>query len=204
MARALITYPHSKDSMRSDFSRARVPARPAPLSRPWGSVLLPGREGAFWVLVALAVPRLLGAIFTVGLRRFLGPGVSGTFDLAAVPYRFLNNFRNFGTGPALVYEQTVDRAAANTAWTLNMVTAIIATGVAQLLAHPVAVYYGHPSIEGIFRVLSIGYVFASITSTHYFLLLRDMDFRMRSVPAMGQVVVAGAVAILFAIWGFGV
>jgi PST family polysaccharide transporter len=152
----------------------------------------------------MATPKMFGPIVTIGLRRFLGPGVSGTFDLAYTPYNLLNNFRNFGTGPALVYEKSVSRATANTAWTLNMLFAILITGVAQLLAHPIAVYYGHPQIEGVFRALSIAYVFASISAVHSFLLMRDLDFRTRAIPAIGQVIVAGDVAVLFAAWGFGV
>jgi O-antigen/teichoic acid export membrane protein len=166
--------------------------------------LLPGREGAFWVLFAIATPKLFGPIATIGLRRFLGPGAAGLFDLASVPYKFLDNFRNFGTGPALIYERTVSRSVANTAWTLNMIFAVVVTAVAQLLAAPIAGYYGHPEIEGIFRVLSVAYVFASISSVHSFLLLRDFDYRARSVPALGQVIVAGDIAVVFAIWGFGV
>ncbi|MGH2449026.1 MAG: oligosaccharide flippase family protein [Chloroflexota bacterium] len=186
-------------------------AAPVPVQRPGIRQLpsallskLPNTKGAFWVLVALVVPKLFGPVFTIGLRRYLGPGASGAYALAVVPYKFLDNFRNFGTGPALVYEKTVSRAAANTAWTLNMIMAVVITGAAQLLAHPIAVYYGHPEIEGIFRVLSIAYVFASVTSVHYYLLLRDMDFRARSIPPVGQVIAAGDIAVLFAIWGFGV
>lgn len=165
---------------------------------------LPRREGAFWVLFALAVPKILGPIFTIGLRRFLGPGNAGIFDLAATPYKFLDNFRNFGTGPALVYEQTVSRATANTAWTLNMIFAVMVTLIAQILAGPITTYYHHPEVEGVFRILSIAYVFASIGSVHFYLLLRDLDFRARSIPPLGQVIAAGDIAILFAVWGFGV
>jgi O-antigen/teichoic acid export membrane protein len=165
---------------------------------------LPSREGAFWVFFALIAPRFIGPIVTIGLRRFLGPGAAGLYDEAATPYNFLNNFRNFGTGPALVYEKTVSRTVANTAWSLNMIFAVAVTLIAQIIAHPVAVYYGHPELEPVFRVLSIAYVFASLTSVHSFLLLRDFDYRARSVPAVGQVIVAGDVAVLFAAWGFGV
>jgi PST family polysaccharide transporter len=176
----------------------RLPTLPGRLLR-----LLPGREGAFWVLFAIGAPKFLGPIFTIGLRRFLGPGASGLYDLAATPYKFLDNFRNFGTGPALVYERTVSRTVANTAWTLNMFFAVVVTLVAQLLAAPIAAYYGHPEIEGIFRILSIAYVFLSVVSVHSFLLLRDMDFRARSIPPIGQVIAAGDIAVVFAIWGFG-
>lgn len=165
--------------------------------------LLPARQGAFWVLFAVATPKVLGPIFTILLRRFLGPGAAGIFDLASTPYKFLDNFRNFGTGPALVYEKQVSRTVANTAWTLNMVFAIVVTLVAQLLAGPIAGYYKHPEVEGVFRLLSIAYVFASMTSVHFYLLLRDMDFRARSIPPLGQVIAAGTVACMFAIWGFG-
>ncbi len=155
---------------------------------------LPGQEGAFWVLFALATPKLFGPIFTIGLRRFLGPGVAGVFDLATAPYKLLDNFRNFGTGPALVYEREVSKSAANTAWTLNMLFAVIVTLAAQLLAKPIADFYGHPEIEGVFRLLSIAYVFASIGSVHFYLLLRDLDFRARSIPPLGQVIAAGDIA----------
>jgi O-antigen/teichoic acid export membrane protein len=165
--------------------------------------MLPGREGAFWVLFALATPKVLGPIFTIGLRRFLGPGVAGTYDLATVPYKFLDNFRNFGTGPALVFERTVSRQVANTAWTLNMIFAVIVTGAAQLFAPLIAAWYGHPEIATVFRILSIAYVFASVASVHSFLLLRDLDFRARSIPPLGQVIAAGDIAVLFAVWGFG-
>jgi PST family polysaccharide transporter len=173
-----------------------------PFQRLWR--VLPDRGGAFWVLFALATPKMFGPIVTIGLRRFLGPAASGTFDLAYLPYNLLNNFRNFGTGPALVYEKSVNRAAANTAWTLNMLFAVVVTAIAQLLAHPLALYYGHPEIEPVFRVLSIAYVFASVSAVHSFLLMRDLDFRTRALPALGQVIVAGDVAVLFAAWGFGV
>jgi O-antigen/teichoic acid export membrane protein len=166
--------------------------------------MLPDKAGAFWVLFAMATPKIFGPVFTIGLRRFLGPGASGTFDLAYTPYQFLNNFRNFGTGPALVYERSVSKAAANTAWTLNMIFAVVVTAIAQILARPVALYYGHPQIEGVFRVLSIAYVFASVGSVHFYLLMRDLDFRARSIPAIGQVIAAGDIAVLFAVWGFGV
>jgi O-antigen/teichoic acid export membrane protein len=165
---------------------------------------LPQREGAFWVLFALATPKLLGPIFTIGLRRFLGPGAAGIYDLSVVPYKFLDNFRNFGTGPALVFERTVSRSVANTAWTLNMIFAVIVTAVLEALAPAIASYYHHPEITGVLRVLAIAYIFASVASVHSYLLLRDLDFRARSIPPLGQVIAAGDLAVVFAIWGFGV
>lgn len=182
-----------------------VGLKPRMLALP-GRILqaLPQREGAFWVLFALATPKVLGPIFTIGLRRFLGPGAAGIFDLSTVPYKFLDNFRNFGTGPALVFERTVSRSVANTAWTMNMIFAVIVTAVLEATAPLWASYYGHPEITGVLRVLAIAYVFASVASVHSFLLLRDLDFRARSIPPLGQVIAAGDLAVVFAIWGFGV
>jgi O-antigen/teichoic acid export membrane protein len=165
---------------------------------------LPQRQGAFWVLFALVMPKLLGPIATIGLRRFLGPGAAGLFDISSVPYKFLDNFRNFGTGPALVYERKVSKNIADTAWTLNMIMAIVVGLILEIIAHPAALFYNRPEVEGVMRVLAIAYIFASLTSVHFYLLLRDMDFRARSIPPVGQVIVAGDVAVVFAIWGFGV
>jgi O-antigen/teichoic acid export membrane protein len=150
------------------------------------------------------VPKLFGPIFTIGLRRFLGPGAAGLFDISSVPYKFLDNFRNFGTGPALVYERRVSKRTADTAWTLNMLLAVVVGIVLEAIAHPMALYYNRPEVEGVLRVLAIAYIFASLTSVHFYLLLRDMDFRARAIPPIGQVIVAGDIAVVFAIWGFGV
>jgi O-antigen/teichoic acid export membrane protein len=168
------------------------------------TTLLPQREGGFWVLLALAMPRVAGAFFTIALRRFIGPRGAGLFDTAMVPYRFLDSVRSYGVGPALIYEREIDRGTADTAWTVNMLFALGVTAIAQLLAHPVALYYRRPEVEPILRVLSIAYVFASAGSVHFFLLLRRRDFQARSMPAIGQVLAAGIIALLFAFWGFGV
>jgi PST family polysaccharide transporter len=165
---------------------------------------MPTRTGAFWVVVAMGVPRLIGAAITVALRRHLGPAASGIFDLAYSPYRLLDTFRSFGTGPALVFANDVTPALADTAWTLNMIAAVIVALLLQIIAAPVAQYFGHAAIEQVVRLLSIAYIFASLASVHFFLLLRDLNFRGRAVPPVGQVLVAGVVAILFAVWGFGV
>jgi O-antigen/teichoic acid export membrane protein len=165
---------------------------------------LPAKQGAFWILFATLVPKLFGPIFTIGLRRFLGPGAAGLFDISSVPYKFLDNFRNFGTGPALVYERKVSKRTADTAWTLNMILAVVVGLVLELIAHPWAQFDHRPEVEGVIRVLAIAYIFASLTSVHFYLLLRDMDFRARAIPPVGQVIVAGDIAVIFAIWGFGV
>ncbi len=164
----------------------------------------PAAQGVVWVVVALGIPRLIGAIITVALRRYLGPAASGIFDLAFTPYKLLDTFRSFGTGPALVFERELTPVIADTAWTLNMIAAVVIALLLQLIAAPAAEYFRHPAIEGVVRVLSIAYIFASLASVHYFLLLRDLNFRARAVPPVGQVSVAGMVAVLFAVWGFGV
>lgn len=187
-----------------------VTPQPAEMDRTVGTDVspalarLPARAGAVWVVAALAVPRLLGAVITVVLRRHLGPAASGLFDLAFTPYKLLDTFRSFGTGPALVFEKDMTSALADTAWTLNMIAAVAIALLLQLLAAPAAHYYGHPAIEQIVRVLSIAYIFASVASVHYFLLLRDLNFRARAIPPLGQVLAAGVLAVLFALWGFGV
>lgn len=165
---------------------------------------VPRTRGAIWVVIAMGIPRLIGAAVTVVLRRHLGPAASGIFDLAFTPYKLLDTFRSFGTGPALVFESDVTAELADTAWTLNMIAAVVVAGLLQLIAAPAAQYFGHPAIEPVVRVLSIAYIFASMASVHFFLLLRDMNFRARAIPPIGQVIAAGVVALLFAAWGFGV
>src|SRR5579884_1773501 len=87
-------------------------------ARPAGGIrfglAFPSPQGAFWVALSLGGPRVAGAVATIVLRRLLGPGVAGLFDLAATPYNFLDGLRTVGTGPALVYEQHIDAETMDT------------------------------------------------------------------------------------------
>jgi O-antigen/teichoic acid export membrane protein len=161
------------------------------------------REGLAWFVANLAFVRVGGIVVTLLLRRLLGPGVSGLFDLAVTPYRFFDSVRNFGVGPVLVYDRGLSRGSADTAWTFNLLLAIALTIVAEATAGPIAHYYGHPGIERLIRILAITYVLTSLASVHGYLLLRRLDFRARSIPGVGQVVIAGVIAVVAAVWTTG-
>lgn len=161
------------------------------------------REGLVWLAANLAIVRLGGLIVTLLLRRLLGPGVSGVFDLASTPYRLFDSFRNFGVGPVLVVGRGLSRAEADTAWTFNMALAVVLAIGINLLAHPIAVFYRHPGIEGLLRVLSLAYILAAACSVHGFLLLRRLDLRARTIPAVGATVIAGAASVMLALWSDG-
>jgi PST family polysaccharide transporter len=161
------------------------------------------REGLIWLLANLTIVRVGGTIITLILRRLLGPGISGLFDLALTPYRFFDSVRNFGVGPVLVYERDLDRASADTGWTFNMLLAFALLVVANLLAYPIAQYYHHAGIERLIRLLSIAYVVSAAGSVHGFLLLRRLDLRSRSIPGVGQILIAGSAAGVAATWSTG-
>lgn len=161
------------------------------------------REGLVWLLANLTVVRLGGTIITLILRRLLGPGISGIFDLALTPYRFFDSVRNFGVGPVLVYERDLDRASADVGWTFNMLLAFALLVLANLLAYPIAQYYHHAGIERLIRLLSLAYVITAAGSVHGFLLLRRLDLRSRSIPGVGQILIAGSVAGVAATWSTG-
>lgn len=161
------------------------------------------REGLAWLVANLTVVRVGGTITTILLRRLLGPATSGVFDLAVTPYRFFDSLRNFGVGPVLIYEPRLTRTAADTAWTFNVAFAFLLALVANIFASLIAVYFGHPGVERLLRILSIGYVLAAAGSVHGFLLLRELDLRARSIPSVGQIMIGCTAAIIAAVWTTG-
>lgn len=161
------------------------------------------REGLLWLLANLTIVRVAGTFVTLVLRRLLGPGVSGLFDLALTPYRFFDSVRNFGVGPVLVYERDLNHTDADVGWTFNLLLAVVLLVVANLLAYPIAQYYHHAGIERLIRLLSLAYVVSAAASVHGFLLLRRLDLRSRSIPGIGQILIAGTVSVVAATWSTG-
>jgi O-antigen/teichoic acid export membrane protein len=166
-----------------------------------------GRTAAravMWNYTSFASGKLLVLITTAVLARLLSPQQFGIVAFATVAVNWLGVLKDLGLGGAVIQRRDDTEEAAQTAYILNLgVSALLTVGTA-LAAPAVASFFREPLVVPILRVLSFTFLIQALGAIHVVLLRRNLDFRRKLVPDVGQAMVKGIASIAFAVAGFGV
>lgn len=161
-------------------------------------------QGVVWNYAAFGLAKALQFITTAILARLLTPAEFGIVALANIAIDFMAIFKEMGLGAALIQRRDSIEEASDTVFTLNLILGVVLTSVTFLLAGPVAAFFNEPQVVPVLRVLSLFFLFNSLSATHIALLKRELDFRKKMVPDVGRAVFKGIVAISLALGGAGV
>lgn len=156
-----------------------------------------------WSYASWSASRILSLAVTAVLARLLVPEDFGLVGFATVVVVSLTVVQDLGFGSALIQRRDRIEEAADTAFTVGMLTGtVLALGTA-LGAPAVAAWFDAPAVTSMLRVLGLSFVIAAAGHTHVTLLRRSLSFRRRAVPEVGGTVVRGVVAVGAALAGAG-
>lgn len=161
-------------------------------------------SGVAWSYGAFASSRLLTLITTAILARVLTPEDFGVVGFATVAITYLAVAQDLGLGGALIYERERPQSAANLVFTWNLILGAALFIVAFSTAPFVADFFDTPEVTSLMRVLSLTFVIAPLGSVHLILLQRDLDFRRKMAPDVGNSLIKAVVSIALAFAGLGV
>ncbi len=159
-------------------------------------------------LVWLGGMKYVGQIYswaiTILVIRILNPGDYGLMSMASVCINFLVMISELGLGAAIVQKKEIDKD------TLSQVLGFI------LLSHGVlfcCLFFGSPLIADFFseprltlilQVLSINFISLALYVIPRSVLMREMEFKKRSVVDLIGTVVSVTITLGMAIYGYGV
>jgi O-antigen/teichoic acid export membrane protein len=164
------------------------------------------KRGVFWVAVSTLIARMLSYVAYFILARMLAPADFGLVAGAYLAIDALLLFQEAGLGSALIYRKEDVEEAANTAFYLIVITAVLAYGVAYA-ASPWVSYIAQqpdPRICPILRVLALTLVISSFGRVPMVLLAKQLDFRRRLLPSVMPSLVYAILAPLLALAGLEV
>jgi O-antigen/teichoic acid export membrane protein len=162
-------------------------------------------RGMFWAYTSYAGLRLSTLVSTAILARLLTPKDFGVVAVATTVMVFLEMLQGLGVGQALVIAKDADLdEEANTAFTVSVGIGIVLVVLAAVLGGAAASFFHEPQLSSILPVLGTTFLILSLSSTHYALAMRDIDFRSRTIAEIGEAVVRGGVGIGLALAGAGV
>jgi PST family polysaccharide transporter len=142
-------------------------------------------------------------IFAV-LSRLLDPVHFGLVALASVFVELVSIVVERGMGQALIQKPQLDSVTVDTAFWLSAGSGLILTAALALLAPVIGAMTNEPGVTGVLRWLSIGFLFASISSVPTALLQRSFAFGVLARRRLIAATVAGVIGVVVAVRGGGV
>lgn len=157
-----------------------------------------------WNYLSFASGKALVLVTMAVLARLLTPEQFGIVGFATLVTAYLSVLKDLGLGAAVIQRRDDVEDAAQTVFVLNLAIGAVLTAITVLAAPLVADFFREPMVTPLLRVLGLTFILESLGSMHVVLLKRNLDFRRKLVPDVGQALVKGIVAISLAATGFGV
>lgn len=160
-------------------------------------------RGAAVTLAAQVARMMIQLAGVVILARLLNAADYGLVAMALVIVAFGEIFRDFGLSSAAIQSPTLSRSERDNLFWLN---AAIGLGLSTLVffsAPLVAYIYGHPEVEGIVQALACVFIINGLTTQFRASLVRELRFKAVASTEVVSAAIGLAIAITFAMNGFG-
>ncbi len=161
-------------------------------------------RGMGWTYLSFGLAKALNLLTISILARFLVPENFGLVALATLTMDYLSVVNDLGLGAALVQRREKVEEASNIAFTLNILAGVLLTLATFFIAPYAAEFFKEPQVTIILRYLGLTFLLTAFGSVHNVLLQREMNFRKKIIPELGNTASKAIISISLAIAGFGV
>jgi O-antigen/teichoic acid export membrane protein len=161
-------------------------------------------RGIFWNFLTYGLGKGGVLITTSILARLLDKGDFGLVSYAVIAINYLSVIKDLGLGAALVQRRENIEEGANTVFTTNLILGTLLSTIAYFIAPWMAGYFNEPMVTPVLRWLGLSFTINALGAVHGVLLVRELDYRRKIIPDMGNTVVKAVVSIGLAVAGYGV
>jgi lipopolysaccharide exporter len=153
--------------------------RIAPSASPAGSASVDQQmaKGAGWMVLARAGDRALGLVSIAILARLLVPADFGLVAMATSITAIIELLAMFGFDAALIQNPAAGRDHYDTAWTLNVIFAVVIAAAQVAIAAPAAWFYGEPRLQAVIVCLAAGTFIAGFENIGVVAFRKELRFR---------------------------
>lgn len=162
-------------------------------------------SAGFWASAWRMTLRLSTIIRTVILARILAPEDFGLMAIAAISISLLERFTQSGFEAALVQRTDDIEPYLDTAWTFQIMRALVMSGTLVVAAPWIARFFGAPEATEIIRVLAIAVAIAGFANIAVVRFVKELRFDKQFILQLGSkgtdiIVSIGAALILRSVW----
>jgi PST family polysaccharide transporter len=141
---------------------------------------------------------------TILLARLLSPQDFGLVAMVLALVGFAPLLIDFGTTDASVQKAHIAQDEISTVFWLNLAIGVALTVLLAGTSGLIARVFGEPALTNISLVLSVTFIMAAMSTQHYALMRRAMQFRRIAIIDISANVIGSAVSIVMALtdWGY--
>ena len=161
-------------------------------------------KGFAWTLGSQFALQLVQTGTTIFLARLLVPRDFGLIGMAAIVTGFVSVINQFGLNSAVVQSKKLDRSHLDsTFWASNFIGLFVFL-IVVLIAPRASNYFHEPAIKAILIVISLNFIFDSLTSVHQAVFTRRLQFKKLALITFLSTIATGVVSVVMAFKGYGV
>ena len=160
-------------------------------------------KGLFWGGMNNGLQQLIGAVVGLVLLSRLTPGDYGIVGMLAIFTAIAVTMQEGGFKAALVNRGEFKAEDHNSVFWFTIAVSAILYVILFFLAGPIARFYHHPELVKVARLLFLSFLFVSLSISSDAVLLRKLLIKQRALMDITGAIVAGVVAIVMAVKGFG-
>ncbi len=163
------------------------------------------QSGTRWTSLSLGITALSQLLQVVLLARFfLQPEDFGTMGIILVIVFFVQNYMDLGFSAALIHRQEASEAELSSLYWLTLAVGVLSCGTVAAAAPLIADFYGVSGLAAMIPVTALGFAMDGVGRQFLILLQRDLNFRAVAGAEIGSALSMLIVALVCALWGFGV
>lgn len=156
-----------------------------------------------WIAGAQIASQIISFGFGIALARLLVPQDFGLIAMVVVFTGLAGLLSDVGLGSALIQKKdTRDEHFSSVFW-LNLLLGCGLMCAIFLAAPSLSAFYERPEVEGVTKVLSLGYVIGALALVPRTRLVKELSFKYIAVSDVAAMAVSGLIAVTLAFMGLG-
>lgn len=140
---------------------------------------------------------------TILLARVLSPNDFGLVAMVLALVGFAPMLIDLGTSEAATQKTHITQVEISALFWLNVTISLVLTALLVAGSGAIATFFGEPSLTGIALVLSATFVMTAVSTQHYALMRRAMQFRQIAIIDISANLIGSIVSVALALAGWG-
>lgn len=159
-------------------------------------------SGIFYTAIAKYSGIIISIVIGAVLARLLTPEEFGIVALVTVFVSFFNLLSDFGLGPAVVQNQSLDENDIESIFLFSIILAFTLSVIFFLGAPLIARFYNEPVLVNVSRYLSLSILLQSLQIVPRALFQKNLKFKQIGLITVSVQLFSGMIAIFLALKGF--
>ena len=160
-------------------------------------------SGVFWSSVERFSVQIIQVIIQIILARILSPADFGIIGMLTIFIAIGQTFIDSGFSNALIRKRDRTQIDNSTMFVFNIIVGIICYLLMFVGAPYIAEFYNTPELTPLTRVVSLVFLFNSMSIVQRALLTIKVDFKSQAKATLTAVILSGVIGVYLANRGFG-